>query len=172
MTPATCKSCNAAILWAETPNGKRMPLDAQPVPNGNIVLVDGKATVIGHGETRDGREAWLSHWATCPSAAQHRKPKEPSVSKSKPTMFPADARDEVQGEPAPEPAATEPAAATNGEPAPQPAAKAQPRRMSDELNAMVRLERILDELEPAAQSRVLCWLADRYAQQIAGRQTP
>ena len=26
----TCRSCGAAILWAVTPNGKKMPLDAEP----------------------------------------------------------------------------------------------------------------------------------------------
>lgn len=42
-----CQSCKATVFWCRTPKGKRMPLDA------------------------DG----VSHFATCPNAAQHRKGK-------------------------------------------------------------------------------------------------
>jgi hypothetical protein len=42
-----CRSCDAAILWAITPRGKKSPLD----PDG------------------------ASHFGTCPTAEQWRKPK-------------------------------------------------------------------------------------------------
>lgn len=33
-----CASCGAPITWAITPAGKRMPVDAEPTPNGNVEL--------------------------------------------------------------------------------------------------------------------------------------
>ena len=81
---ATCKSCGAELLWAKTPNGRMMPLDVQPVPDGNIKLLgDGTCEVL----TKDDLEhidekcdlsgyvprLHTSHFATCPGASQHRK---------------------------------------------------------------------------------------------------
>ncbi len=70
---ATCRSCGAAIVWAVTENGKRMPLDAKPEKR----LV------------REGRQepplvrvvdTYTSHFTSCPNADQHRKaPKLPGV---------------------------------------------------------------------------------------------
>jgi hypothetical protein len=51
--------------------GRRMPLDPDPVPNGNITIdADGKGHV---GPITDG--AFRSHFSSCPNAAQHRRPK-------------------------------------------------------------------------------------------------
>lgn len=75
-----CKSCRRAILWTVTESGARMPVDFAPTVDGTVA--------IAH-EVVDGRRVWRSriaqlgesvvrrkaHWATCPSAAQHRKPK-------------------------------------------------------------------------------------------------
>jgi hypothetical protein len=33
-----CRSCGASIEWAITPNGKKMPLDKEPVADGNILV--------------------------------------------------------------------------------------------------------------------------------------
>lgn len=44
---SSCRSCDAAIFWIKTAAGKSMPVD------------------------RDG----TSHFATCPHAAQHRRPR-------------------------------------------------------------------------------------------------
>ena len=33
-----CRSCRRPILWAETEKGRRIPIDPQPVTDGNIVL--------------------------------------------------------------------------------------------------------------------------------------
>lgn len=71
---STCSSCGAAILWVKTlPGGKAMPLDAKPEKR--VVLVD----AIG-GLDRDGVrgrvvDTYVSHFATCPQAAEHRRPK-------------------------------------------------------------------------------------------------
>jgi hypothetical protein len=55
-----------------------MPLDQEPVPDGNVVVVDGVACVL-----KSEREAllvgeeprYVSHFATCPQAAAHRRPR-------------------------------------------------------------------------------------------------
>lgn len=59
-----CKSCGADIIWAETTNNKRVPLDSKPEKrfiytsdHEDVYLVD----------------TYQSHFATCPNAAQHRK---------------------------------------------------------------------------------------------------
>lgn len=69
---ATCSSCGKNILWTVTEAGKRMPVDAEPT---------GKATVLVRNpadpETpiSKQRDIYISHFATCANAAQHRKPK-------------------------------------------------------------------------------------------------
>lgn len=69
-----CKSCKAPIRWVHTANGKRMPLNADPVPDGNITIRDGIAHT-GQPELFDDKERFTSHFVTCPFAAQHRKAK-------------------------------------------------------------------------------------------------
>lgn len=73
-----CKSCNAEVIWAHLPNDKRMPVDAQPVPTGNLVLVrrGGRVHARGHNPEKDGVDCprRVSHFATCPQAAAWRKP--------------------------------------------------------------------------------------------------
>lgn len=87
-----CKSCGRPILWIRTKSGKVMPVD----PDQKILLYDpkGKDTIItAQGEAvrgtitndyatlREAREVhsynavagYISHFATCPNAAQHRK---------------------------------------------------------------------------------------------------
>jgi len=67
-----CRTCGAEIFWATTRDGKRIPIDAVPVSNGNVLIesVNGMctATVVGAG----GGE-YVSHFMTCPHAAWHRK---------------------------------------------------------------------------------------------------
>lgn len=36
---STCTHCPADIVWARTPTGKAMPLDAEPTDNGNVWLL-------------------------------------------------------------------------------------------------------------------------------------
>lgn len=70
-----CRSCSAAIAWATTPTGKSMPVDVEPVDGGNVVITDGPqglyAVVVGSHEIK--QPAYVSHFATCPNAAAHRK---------------------------------------------------------------------------------------------------
>lgn len=75
-----CKSCGAAVRWVVTKGGKRMPLDVAPVEGGNVwVNPEGVASVVSEIDGGDGRPDplgpfYVSHFATCPNAAQHRTP--------------------------------------------------------------------------------------------------
>jgi hypothetical protein len=63
------------IRWVKTPAGKMMPLDEKPVLDGNLVVIDGVATAGGDQESilyGDGFR-YVSHFATCAQAAQHRR---------------------------------------------------------------------------------------------------
>jgi hypothetical protein len=59
-----CSSCGAAIVWAPTAKGKAMPLDLATEQRVIISRQTGLAHVV---------PAYTPHWATCPSADQHRK---------------------------------------------------------------------------------------------------
>lgn len=76
-----CKSCGAEVLWCETKDGKRMPVDREPVEDGNVQLVGKVANVLDK-ETLELVKAnvpaealFKSHFATCPEANKHRTPK-------------------------------------------------------------------------------------------------
>ena len=62
--PGTCSTCGAAILWVRTEGGKAMPLDAEPQKR--VVL--GARTGLAH-----VLDTYVSHFSTCPQAAQHRR---------------------------------------------------------------------------------------------------
>lgn len=79
---ATCRSCGAEILWAKTTAGKNIPLDVESRPDGNVVLSRGVggflARVLGSGPEADslaGEPHYVSHFATCKDADQHRRPR-------------------------------------------------------------------------------------------------
>lgn len=59
MTASTCRGCGRPIVWIETPDGKRIPLDPKPPVY--------RVTSDGRGE-RD-RLCMVSHFATCPQAS-------------------------------------------------------------------------------------------------------
>jgi hypothetical protein len=54
-TDGKCRSCGAPIWWIVTDAGKYMPVD--PNPDGDVT------------------QPLLSHFATCPAATQHRRPR-------------------------------------------------------------------------------------------------
>jgi hypothetical protein len=78
-----CKSCAAPITWAITAaKGNRMPLDPDPVPDGNVWIVEHRehmSPVIGvalqHSDIPDDIETYVSHFVTCANAAEHRRKK-------------------------------------------------------------------------------------------------
>ena len=94
MTPTTCRSCNALIIWAVTEQGKRMPVNAGCVPLGNVGLffrgpgqaptakvysATEAAQAMASGLKLEGLPRYTSHFATCPNAGQHRKAKPQKV---------------------------------------------------------------------------------------------
>lgn len=87
-----CDACGQPIVWATTERGRRIPLDPEPRPDGNVELicvhgVDVARVVTAVREQeleqqavaaiRAGREPELrlhmSHFATCPSADTFRR---------------------------------------------------------------------------------------------------
>lgn len=67
MDVSKCRSCGAPIVWVVMrPSGKRMPLDAKPEKRITLDMID-----PGVAEMTD---TFVSHFATCPNAAAHRKP--------------------------------------------------------------------------------------------------
>ncbi len=84
---SVCRSCAAPIRWAiSRATGKNIPLDAEPSPGGNVELVDigarnglmeQRAVVLTGFDLmaaqEEGRTLYLSHFATCAQADQHRR---------------------------------------------------------------------------------------------------
>ena len=69
-----CSSCQAQIYIVDTELGKRMPIDAKPRDDGNIIFIDKKAHVLHKGEEApDGKLRWVSHFATCTKPKKHRR---------------------------------------------------------------------------------------------------
>ena len=80
----TCKSCHAEMVWCVSTNGHRMPVDPEPVPDGNLIVVGtGRAPngdvldrvlVLGKGDVPLGDPPrFQSHFVTCPDARGWRR---------------------------------------------------------------------------------------------------
>lgn len=78
-----CRSCGAPVIWAVTHKGKRMPVDADPVENGNIKLrYVGEIIIAAYpGKEHPGlfddpsfaEKCYVSHFATCEQAKNWRR---------------------------------------------------------------------------------------------------
>jgi hypothetical protein len=74
-----CRSCQAEVVWVITERGRRMPLDAEPRYDGNVVIqVDAEGQEVGHylrrGDVlKPGTPRYVSHFSTCPDAERHRR---------------------------------------------------------------------------------------------------
>ena len=64
---AKCSSCHADIKWAKTRTGKAMPLSVKSMEK-RWFYVD-----VDHAELK---ESYITHFADCPQAELHRKPKD------------------------------------------------------------------------------------------------
>jgi hypothetical protein len=69
---SVCRSCGAEIRWSITETGKRIPLDPDPSPTGNIRLDFTTAHVLRADDDYQGPR-YVSHFATCPNASAHRR---------------------------------------------------------------------------------------------------
>ena len=67
-----CASCGAELRWAETKNGKRIPLDVEPVINGNLEL-DGNTVRYVTPDANAVPMRYRSHFVGCPGAGPHRR---------------------------------------------------------------------------------------------------
>lgn len=79
---ANCRSCDAPIVWCRTRAGKNMPVDADPVEDGDFCIADGDdgKPLAVHVKSYPGKvphdvERYTSHFATCPNADQFRRPR-------------------------------------------------------------------------------------------------
>jgi hypothetical protein len=91
--PTWCKDCNKPIRWYKTVNGKSMPVNADPVTDGNVVIEAGRARVLQSGETYAGRR-FVSHFKTCPFASKRREQKAKDAAAAQES--PSDAHEEPQ----------------------------------------------------------------------------
>lgn len=72
-----CRSCRAPVVWLRHPaTGKTAPIDAEPSPDGTILVDAGRGTYqIGKEPARGNFPGLLhtNHFATCPQAAAWHK---------------------------------------------------------------------------------------------------
>lgn len=70
-----CKKCGKPMRWVDTATGSHLPIDPDPVPDGNIMLLENGLCTIVPLEERAACVAPLfkSHFATCPSASEFRR---------------------------------------------------------------------------------------------------
>lgn len=75
-----CRSCGAAIIWLKhKETGKANPIDALPASDGNLFINrDAGLYRQATGEEKEKaikikKPMYISHFATCPNSARHRK---------------------------------------------------------------------------------------------------
>lgn len=79
MAAGICASCQQDVLWAKTSQGKRMPIDPEPRPDGNLAVYRDhlgqlRTRVLSKGyEPESYERRGISHFATCPHADRHRR---------------------------------------------------------------------------------------------------
>ena len=79
-----CRSCKAPVRWAVTAaTGAAIPLDLEPRDDGNMALAEARvpggapiAVVIDEAQrARYAGSLYTAHFATCPDADEHRRPR-------------------------------------------------------------------------------------------------
>lgn len=68
---APCRGCGADIIWKYTEAGKRMPLNAESIPEpvAGAYRIDGQHCIAAQPMfDPPGTVYRLNHWATCPVA--------------------------------------------------------------------------------------------------------
>ncbi len=76
MPVVQCRWCGADIFFAETEKGRRIPVDPKPTAAGNLVLMHegGRTLALSFSPaSHAGRDRYISHFATCPHAGEHRR---------------------------------------------------------------------------------------------------
>lgn len=71
-----CAKCRAAIRFERTVNDKLMPLDVDPVLDGNVVIREGVVRVLKEGELpAAGELRYVSHFKSCTAPEAFRQPR-------------------------------------------------------------------------------------------------
>ena len=74
MRVVPCRGCGAPVFFAETVNGKKMPLDEESCPEGRFVCDFRDETPKAEtAKAGDLRERFQSHFAVCPEAQRFRR---------------------------------------------------------------------------------------------------
>lgn len=76
-----CNSCHADIAWVQTTNGKRMPIDPEPVVGGNLVVREriGQVPLAFYTKPDPQTPRYVSHFVTCPQRNKWRKTNKPTT---------------------------------------------------------------------------------------------
>ena len=80
---AECRSCQITVDWATLPDGKTIPIDRSSAgdPTGNLAVRRTDTGTLevrylkGGEEPEPGEKRGISHFATCPQAANWRERK-------------------------------------------------------------------------------------------------
>jgi hypothetical protein len=75
LPPSQCSTCKAAVIWGRTAKGRPMPVDAEPVADGEWMLERGALVYQGPGPSLLPGARYRSHFATCADADLHRRPR-------------------------------------------------------------------------------------------------
>lgn len=72
-----CRGCKRFMAWVGSTNYRAVPLDPEPVHDGNLIFVVGAQPTVRYlrkGEAvPEGTARFKSHFATCPNAADFRR---------------------------------------------------------------------------------------------------
>lgn len=79
---SSCRSCQRPVVWAVSEAGKNIPIDPEPKPTGNLVLLtsmrDGRIYIQARAfdaEQDADLQRYVSHFVTCPDAKRFRRPR-------------------------------------------------------------------------------------------------
>lgn len=72
----TCRACRGRVIWVITEGGRRIELDPDPTPDGNVVPVlaygNHRARVLTGDHLPAEEPAWRQHSTTCPESPATR----------------------------------------------------------------------------------------------------
>lgn len=91
---ALCRDCGASVIWVDTAQGRKMPLNPIPEPGTGRIAVRtdrrGRLFAARHITAERPIEldeiAYLTHWATCTSKARATRPDHPKTKTVKPDL--------------------------------------------------------------------------------------
>lgn len=70
MSMGRCRDCQQTVRWVITDRGAAMPIDPEPNPHGNVIIVLGAARFVDVRTSATTRARYMPHVASCPTAQQ------------------------------------------------------------------------------------------------------